>query len=69
MAPGKLCNPFHSQVLADKVRIGLSTLHHQFRAFMAMSPLQYQKMLHLQRARARTLMDGLDATTAAYELR
>jgi AraC-like DNA-binding protein len=33
-----------------------------------MSPLQYQKLLRLQTARERMLMDGLDATTAAYEV-
>jgi len=33
-----------------------------------MSPLQYQKQLRLQTARERMLMDGLDATSAAYEV-
>ena len=37
-------------------------------ALTSMSPLQYQKMLRLQTARERMLMDGLDATTAAYEV-
>jgi AraC-like DNA-binding protein len=48
--------------------MGVSTLHHQFRALTGMSPLQYQKQLRLQTARQRMLMDGLDATTAAYEV-
>jgi AraC-like DNA-binding protein len=48
--------------------MGVSTLHHQFRALTAMSPLQYQKQIRLQTARERMLMDGLDATTAAYEV-
>jgi AraC-like DNA-binding protein len=48
--------------------MGVSTLHHQFRALTAMSPLQYQKQIRLQTARQRMLMDGLDATTAAYEV-
>jgi len=48
--------------------MGVSTLHHQFRALTSMSPLQYQKMLRLQTARERMLMDGWDATTAAYEV-
>ncbi len=34
----------------------------------AMSPLQYQKQLRLQTARQRMLMDGIDATSAAYEV-
>jgi AraC-like DNA-binding protein len=48
--------------------MGVSTLHHQFRLLTAMSPLQYQKQLRLQTARQRMLMDGLDATSAAYEV-
>jgi AraC-like DNA-binding protein len=60
--------PLHIEELADTARMGVSTLHHQFRALTAMSPLQYQKMLRLQTARERMLMDGLDATTAAYEV-
>ena len=47
--------------------MGLSTLHHHFRALTAMSPLQYQKQLRLQAARGRMLTDGLDAASAAFE--
>jgi len=60
--------PLHMEELADVARMGVSTLHHQFRALTAMSPLQYQKQLRMQTARQRMLMDGLDATTAAYEV-
>jgi AraC-like DNA-binding protein len=60
--------PLHMQELADTARMGVSTLHHQFRSLTTMSPLQYQKLLRLQTARERMLMDGLDATTAAYEV-
>ena len=48
--------------------MGVSTLHHQFRALTTMSPLQYQKQIRLQTARQRMLMDGLDATSAAFEV-
>jgi AraC-like DNA-binding protein len=58
----------HLEELAEIARMGVSTLHHQFRALTAMSPLQYQKQLRLQRARERMLMDGMDATSAAYEV-
>jgi AraC-like DNA-binding protein len=58
----------HMEELAAIARLGVSTLHHQFRALTAMSPLQYQKQLRLQRARERMLMDGMDATSAAYEV-
>jgi len=60
--------PLHMEELADVAKMGVSTLHHQFRTLTAMSPLQYQKQLRLQTARQRMLMDGLDATTAAYEV-
>jgi AraC-like DNA-binding protein len=60
--------PLHMEDLAAIARMGVSTLHHQFRALTAMSPLQYQKQLRLQTARQRMLMDGIDATSAAYEV-
>jgi AraC-like DNA-binding protein len=60
--------PLHMEELSGIARMGISTLHHQFRALTAMSPLQYQKQLRLQRARERMLMDGVDATSAAYEV-
>ena len=60
--------PLHMEELASTARMGVSTLHHQFRALTTMSPLQYQKQLRLQTARQRMLMDGLDATTAAFEV-
>jgi len=60
--------PLHIEELADVARMAVSTLHHQFRALTSMSPLQYQKQIRLQTARQRMLMDGLDATSAAYEV-
>ena len=60
--------PLHMDELAQVARMGVSTLHHQFRALTAMSPLQYQKQLRLQAARRRMLMDGLDATSVAFEV-
>ncbi len=60
--------PLHMEELAEVARMGVSTLHHQFRALTGMSPLQYQKQLRLQAARQRMLMDRIDATSAAYEV-
>jgi len=60
--------PLHMEELAAIARMGVSTLHHQFRALTTMSPLQYQKQLRLQTARQRMLMDGIDATSVAYEV-
>ena len=60
--------PLHLEELAAIAQMGVSTLHHQFRALTTVSPLQYQKQLRLQAARDRMLMSGIDATTAAYEV-
>jgi AraC-like DNA-binding protein len=60
--------PLRMEELAEIARMGVSTLHHQFRTLTAMSPLQFQKQLRLQSARQRMLLDGLDATSAAYEV-
>jgi AraC-like DNA-binding protein len=60
--------PLRVEELAEVARMGVSTLHHQFRALTAMSPLQYQKQLRLQTARQRMLMDRIDASSAAYEV-
>ena len=54
--------------LAEIARMGVSTLHHHFRALTAMSPLQYQKQLRLLAARERMLIEGLDASSAAFEV-
>ena len=54
--------------LAQRAGMGVSTLHHHFRALTSMSPLQYQKQLRLQAARGRMLVDGLDAASAAFEV-
>ena len=60
--------PLHMEALAEVARMGVSTLHHQFRGLTAMSPLQYQKQLRLQMAREHMLIEGMDATSAAYEV-
>jgi AraC-like DNA-binding protein len=60
--------PLRVEDLAQIAGMGLSTLHHHFRALTAMSPVQYQKQLRLQAARERMLMDGLDAASAAFEV-
>ena len=60
--------PLRVEDLANIAGMGVSTLHHHFRALTAMSPLQYQKQLRLQAARERMRMDGLDAASAAFEV-
>jgi AraC-like DNA-binding protein len=60
--------PLRVEDLAKIAGMGVSTLHHHFRALTAMSPLQYQKQLRLHAARERMLMDGMDAASAAFEV-
>ena len=60
--------PLHVEELAEVARMGMSTLHHHFRALTAMSPLQYQKQLRLVAARERMLVEGIDAASAAFEV-
>jgi AraC-like DNA-binding protein len=60
--------PLRVEDLAQVAGMAVSTLHHHFRALTAMSPLQYQKQIRLQAARARMLADDVDAATAAFEV-
>ena len=60
--------PLRMEQLADIARMGVSTLHHHFRAMTAMSPLQYQKHLRLHHARELMLGESVDAATAAFRV-
>jgi AraC-like DNA-binding protein len=60
--------PVRVEDLAQLAGMGVSTLHHHFRVLTHMSPLQYQKQLRLQAARGRMLLDGIDASTVAFEV-
>ncbi len=60
--------PLRVEDLAHIAGMSTSTFHHHFRVLTALSPIQYQKQLRLQAARGRMLMDGLDATSAAFEV-
>lgn len=60
--------PLRVEELAVTARMGVSTLHHQFRSLTSMSPLQYQKQLRLHVAREKMLSEGLDAASAAFQV-
>ncbi|MCX6631493.1 MAG: AraC family transcriptional regulator [Candidatus Solibacter sp.] len=60
--------PLRVEYLAEIAGMGVSTLHHHFRVLTSVSPLQYQKHVRLQAARARMLTDDLDAATVAFEV-
>lgn len=60
--------PLRIEDLARMSSMGVSTLHHHFRAMTSMSPLQYQKHLRLHEARRILLGENVDATTAAMRV-
>jgi len=60
--------PFSGQDLAALAGMSLSSFHDHFRRVTAMTPLQYQKQLRLQEARALMLADRLDAAEAGFRV-
>lgn len=60
--------PLRIEDLARAANMGVSTLHHHFKALTGMSPLQFQKQLRLAEARRLMLGERLDASTAAYRV-
>jgi len=60
--------PLRIEDLASLAGMGVSTLHHHFRAMTAMSPLQYQKNLRLHEARRILLTESVDSATAAIRV-
>ncbi|KQW90308.1 hypothetical protein ASC94_18640 [Massilia sp. Root418] len=60
--------PVRVEELAQATNMSVSTLHHRFKAVTTMGPMQYQKQLRLQQARALLLNGGTDAATAAYQV-
>lgn len=54
--------------LAKAAGMGVSTLHHHFKALTSSSPLQYQKHLRLHEARRLMLAGVCDAGSAAFEV-
>lgn len=54
--------------LADRINMSVSSLHHNFKAVTAMTPLQYQKQLRLHEARRLILVDQLDVGMAGHRV-
>ncbi|MEP7456395.1 AraC family transcriptional regulator [Phyllobacterium sp. SB3] len=54
--------------LAERINVSVSSLHHNFKAVTAMTPLQYQKQLRLHEARRLILVDQLDVGTAGHRV-
>jgi AraC-like DNA-binding protein len=58
--------PMHIPALARLVRMSPASLHRQFKAVTAMSPLQYQKQIRLQEARQMMVSTKFDAASAGH---
>lgn len=61
-------HPLSIDDLAQSVHMSTSSLHHQFKAVTAMSPLQFQKQLRLHEARRLMMVNGLEAFAAAHRV-
>jgi AraC-like DNA-binding protein len=60
--------PLRIEDIARELEMGVSGLHHHFKAVTAMSPLQFQKRMRLQEARHLMLAEDLDAASAGHRV-
>jgi AraC-like DNA-binding protein len=60
--------PLRIDDIAGELGMSVSSFHHHFKAFTAMSPLQFQKQIRLQEARSLILNEGIDAGEAGYRV-
>lgn len=61
-----LASPLSIEELARQVHMSPSSLHHHFKEVTALSPIQYQKRLRLQKARQMIMTDKTSAEKIAY---
>ncbi len=60
--------PLKVKELADTVHMSESALYSGFKTITAMSPLQYQKHIRLNEARRIMLYEGIEASSAGYQV-
>jgi AraC-like DNA-binding protein len=60
--------PIRAEELAAAARMSPSSFHQHFKTLTSMTPLQYQKHLRLLEARRLMLVDGANASSAAYQV-
>ena len=60
--------PFRIEDLAEMAAMSASSFHRHFRAVTTMSPLQYQKLIRLQEARARLLVESDDVAAVGFSV-
>jgi transcriptional regulator GlxA family with amidase domain len=59
---------FRIEELARLAAMSVSSFHRHFRAVTSMSPLQYQKQIRLQEARARLLVESEDVGAVGFSV-
>ncbi len=64
----RFMDPVRIEELAMTAGMSPSAFHRQFKAFTAMTPLQYQKQLRLLEARRLMASDAANAETAAFQV-
>lgn len=52
--------------MAERAAMSVSTFHRHFRAVTAMTPIQYQKQVRLQEARARLIAESEDVASVGF---
>jgi AraC-like DNA-binding protein len=60
--------PFRIEDLAEMAAMSASSFHRHFRAVTTMSPLQFQKVIRLQEARARLLAESEDIAAVGFSV-
>ena len=60
--------PCRIEELAEMAAMSASSFHRHFRAVTTMSPLQYQKVIRLQEARARLLAESEDIAAVGFSV-
>lgn len=63
-----IAEPLSIEALAERVHMGVSTFHAQFKAVTGLSPLQFQKNLRLQEARRLLVATVMDAGAVSREV-
>jgi len=64
----RYAEPLEIEDLAKQVAMSATSFHRHFRAATAMSPLQYQKQIRLQKARSRLMTNGDDVAKVGFSV-
>ncbi|MGD9970120.1 MAG: AraC family transcriptional regulator [Sulfuricurvum sp.] len=63
-----LSEPLSIRQLADEAKMSVASFHKHFKSLTAMSPMQYRKSSRLQEAKRLMLLEGMEASEAAFQV-